>query len=609
MCGKNMEKIKKFPKRKMFYNYLLQKPCSKSEYEYAKKVWSTFEIENLKQYTKLYNHCDVLLLAEAFYLYRKVILKSFNLDPSHFYGIPSLSYNIMLKFSKIKLEHLSNPKMNDWFRSSIRGGVAFIKKRYENGDSTFTGQGYQKFIKYIDATNLYGSMMTFKLPYQNFKFLSHLDLKLLEQKLVNKEFIDVDGPTSYFVECDLLYPPDLHEIHNQWPLAPDKYEVTHNDLSLFSIMQLSFCDSTKFRRRNFSETKLIPHFHPRKNYICHIKNLIFYIKKGMILEKLHAAVSFSQKAWLKDYISHVAHLRSIAKENNQDFFVLIMKFIANNTFGKFCQNPENYRHFEMARTSEHLKKLSASPNFISQRILSENLVLCEMIPEKLEYKFQYAVASTILEFAKLFMYEFWYDILLPHFHPDVPELIMTDTDSILFSIKCEHFIDKYKTLPMMDFSNFPKDHVLYNNQNKMKLLHFKDEFPQHCFITEFVGLRAKLYCYRTTTTSGETTAHIKAKGYNSYAASQNLTFEKYLQCQETFKTMKFSYRTFRGYDFSLFTIEQLKNVLSNFDSKLYVHSCNIHTTFYGSILINPRNSDCYSCKKKSVNFPIRVNNH
>ena len=73
---------------------------------------------------------------------------------------------------------------------------------------------------------------------------------------------------------------------------------------------------------------------------------------------------------------------------------------------------------------------------------------------------------------------------------------MTDTDSILFSIECDDFVTKYKKLPKMDFSNFPPGHVLYNTENKMKLLHFKDEFPYNSYITEFIGLRAKLYYYK-----------------------------------------------------------------------------------------------------------------
>ena len=69
------------------------------------------------------------------------MLKSFDLDPSHFYGIPSLSFNIMLKYSKIELDHLWDSRINDFFRNSIKGGVCFIKKRYEKGEWKFKNQG------------------------------------------------------------------------------------------------------------------------------------------------------------------------------------------------------------------------------------------------------------------------------------------------------------------------------------------------------------------------------------------------------------------------------------------------------------------------------------
>ena len=46
-----------------------------------------------------------------------------------FLGIPSLSYNIMLKISKVKIELISNPEMSKIFGDSIRGGMSFISKR------------------------------------------------------------------------------------------------------------------------------------------------------------------------------------------------------------------------------------------------------------------------------------------------------------------------------------------------------------------------------------------------------------------------------------------------------------------------------------------------
>lgn len=141
-----------------------------------------------------------------------------------------------------------------------------------------------------------------------------------------------------------------------------------------------------------------------------------------------------------------------------------MKFIANNTFGKFCQNQENYVHIEVARTSEQLKELCRSDHFLRQDVLSEDLLLVEMVPEKLQFKYRYAVVSTILDLAKLYIYKFWYNTLLPHFYLDIPQLLKIDTDSILFSIKCKNFMKKYKALTLMDFSNFPKSYELFSNK-------------------------------------------------------------------------------------------------------------------------------------------------
>ena len=83
-----------------------------------------------------------------------------------------------------------------------------------------------------------------------------------------------------------------------------------------------------------------------------------------------------------------------------------MKFIANNTFGKLIQNPEKYISIEIARTAEQHRILSSSLKFLRHEILSKYLFLVEMVPKKFEHKFQYAVASTIIEFSKLHMYKF-----------------------------------------------------------------------------------------------------------------------------------------------------------------------------------------------------------
>ena len=68
------------------------------------------------------------------FLYRQIIQDNFKIYVNHFLGIPSLALNIMLKVSKQKIELISNPEINLFFRKSIRGGMSFIAKRYAKLD-------------------------------------------------------------------------------------------------------------------------------------------------------------------------------------------------------------------------------------------------------------------------------------------------------------------------------------------------------------------------------------------------------------------------------------------------------------------------------------------
>ena len=96
------------------------------------------------------------------------------MDINHFLGIPGLSFNIMLKISKIKLEKISDPEISEFFRKSIRGGMSFIATRKAKSDYKNSNVENCKkrmtHIRYIDGNNLYGSQMLFELPTEDYKF-------------------------------------------------------------------------------------------------------------------------------------------------------------------------------------------------------------------------------------------------------------------------------------------------------------------------------------------------------------------------------------------------------------------------------------------------------
>ena len=129
------------------------------DYHFAENVYKTFNCQNLYDYTLLYNHTDTLLLAEIMMVYRKVIQDHFQMDINHFLGIPGLSFNIMLKISKVKLELISNPELCDFFRKSIRGGMSFIATRRAKSDyidsNILNCAKRMTHIRYIDGNDLY----------------------------------------------------------------------------------------------------------------------------------------------------------------------------------------------------------------------------------------------------------------------------------------------------------------------------------------------------------------------------------------------------------------------------------------------------------------------
>ena len=91
------------PKREEFYSILNDTDISEDDYKHAQKVWNAFKIRNLGEYHDLYLKTDVLLLADVFENFRETCLHHHRLDPSHYMTSPGLSWDAMLKMTKINL--------------------------------------------------------------------------------------------------------------------------------------------------------------------------------------------------------------------------------------------------------------------------------------------------------------------------------------------------------------------------------------------------------------------------------------------------------------------------------------------------------------------------
>ena len=101
--------------------------------------------------------------------------------------------------------------------SGIRGGIETISHRHAKANNEYMGAEFDptkdsKFISYLDANNLYGWAMSKKLRTSGFKWMT--DDKLDDWKHL-----------SCFLEVDLEYPEDLHNLHNDYPLVPECVKI------------------------------------------------------------------------------------------------------------------------------------------------------------------------------------------------------------------------------------------------------------------------------------------------------------------------------------------------------------------------------------------------
>ena len=108
-----MDSFQRFSERSLpgiedFYSILNDTNISESDYSHAKRVWSTFQIRDLGEYHDLYLRTDVLLLADVFESFRGICLSDYRLDPCHYFSAPGLSWDALLRMTKINLDLISD---------------------------------------------------------------------------------------------------------------------------------------------------------------------------------------------------------------------------------------------------------------------------------------------------------------------------------------------------------------------------------------------------------------------------------------------------------------------------------------------------------------------
>ena len=114
---------------------------------------------------------------------------------------------------------------------------------------------------------------------------------------------------SCFLEVDLEYPEDLHDLHNDFPLAPERHKFGNIE-------------------------KLIPNMNNKSNYVVHYKNLKLYENLGLKITMIDRSIKFKDSVWLGEYINLNTRLRIVAKQSGNNCEVDFFKLMNNSVFGQ-----------------------------------------------------------------------------------------------------------------------------------------------------------------------------------------------------------------------------------------------------------------------------------
>ena len=552
----DFEKFKKqsLSKKTSFFSRLKQEKISDEDFDHAQRVWKEFELKNMGDFHDLYLKTDVLLLADVMENFRKLCEKHYELDPAHFFTIPGMAWDAMLKITGIELELLKDGQIEMllMIEKGIRGGISNAFKRYAKANNkfmkNFDPELKSSFIVYLDANNLYGWAMPKPLPVGGFEWMSEKELENWE------EFVEEEG-VGCILEVDLEYPAELHDFHNDFPLAPEKMILGKVE-------------------------KLTQNLRDKEKMVLHGKNLQLYLSLGMKLKLIRRGLKFQEKDFMKNYIDKNTFLRSQAKN---DFEKALFKLMNNSVFGKTMENVRNRVSIELVKDAERAAKLVNKPNFEELKIFDEFLIAVKMRKTKVWMNKPVYVGMSILDLSKTLMFSFQYEYVKKKW--EKAEVLYSDTDSLVLKIETDDFFADISgdVAEWFDTNEFAKDHpaVLEGlpivKENKKKIGLMKDECGGK-IVTEWVALRPKLYSFLTE--DGEKQ---KAKGLKKSMKNKSLRHENFLKCLRTGESQTRKQCLFRSRDHHIFTENMVKVALSANDDKRIVLENGIDTLSLGHV--------------------------
>ena len=240
----NKENIynKELPYIENFYSSLKLEGISKEDYNKTLEIYRNLNCKNIKEYLGIYLKLDICLQADIFNVFRNTIWDKFEIDCNKYITSCSLSLDLMLKYTGVRIELIKDILIFDYVNDSIFGGICIASQNIADDKDGI--------ISSCDIASLYPYIMAQKLPIGNYKFVKYLN---------RNRYLDTEY--SCLLNCE-IYTTDKaknNSILKQFPASISKTSIKY--------------DLSEFQRKNLKENyesseKLITHLGYDKN--CYI---------------------------------------------------------------------------------------------------------------------------------------------------------------------------------------------------------------------------------------------------------------------------------------------------------------------------------------------------
>ena len=210
---------KQLPPIDKFYSSLKLQNISQKEYDKTIDIYKKLKCKNVKDYLEIYMKLDICLQSDIFNGFRDTIWDKFEIDCSKYITSCSLSLDLMLKYTGVKIQLFKDITMFDYADRSVLGRVCIASQNIANNDDG------KSVISLCDVVSLYPYIMSQKIPISNYKFVSKLNKNRYGQNKKYSCLLNVEICTTKKV----IYNKTL----SQFPALISKSEISYDQLSDF----------------------------------------------------------------------------------------------------------------------------------------------------------------------------------------------------------------------------------------------------------------------------------------------------------------------------------------------------------------------------------------